>query len=283
MRKLKVILTCLICMFIFSSCSENEIADTIYISSMSIIKNENSYETTLFGDDFTVSSSGKTLADSLNNAKISSGNNLFLGTLESISVNSLALRDTALLSAFTNSVVSPSCAIYYTESSVIPKSNANGYERKLSELAVCIRNDSPVIIPLANNHEKIAVITNGETIALNEEDSLGVMLLRGEVPERMITLLSKDEFKTFKISPKIKKSAKFQDKKLMINAEISLNSENADSESLGEISDRIKEICSESYKKLANTMGIDAFEISEIIGFKKDELCNSEISISVSS
>lgn len=281
MRKLRVIFMFIACMILFSSCSENEITDTVYVSAMSIVEKNDIYNLTLYGKDFEVNSSGRTIAEALNNAKENSGNNLFLGTLESISANGEAMRDSALLSAFTNSAAAPSCKVYFTESPVIPKNGAGGYERKLSELSVSLKSGTPVVIPLADNPEKICVLTNSETIVLNEEDSFGVMLLRGEAPEKVITILSGEDFKTFKISPKTKKSAEFTDGKIKVTAEISLRVDNFGDEDLSECISKLEDICTSVYKKLANQMGTDVFGISDIIGFTQRELCESEIFVSV--
>ncbi len=276
---------------IFSSCAGTDLNETIFVSSMGISLKNGIYSTALFGEyanekeNKTVSyySSGRTPAEALNNAEREASMNIFLGHCEKIAANAPALRDSAFLSGISDSVVSPACKVYFSDS---PEKAAeeiidDGFETELLSLSVSAKNGTPVIIPTAEDPSRIALVTAEETVLLDSEDSFGVMLLRGEAFPRLLTVSAGNGFGTVKISPKAQRKAYTAGGRLTAEITISLNCEETDEETKEAAKDLIREICGSAYEKTVNIMGLDSVRLYNLTPYTKSELKSSRLILGI--
>lgn len=280
-------------MMFLTSCGESDLNSTVFVTSMGISLNDGAYTVSVFGsaakgeetEDISAYGTGRTAAEALDNAAEDCGMELFLGHCEGIAANSAALRDLALLAEFSDGEISPACPVYFSDSPEKGAENipAEGFETELYELSVFSKNGVPAVIPVAEDPERVAVLTAEETILTDSEDSLGIMILRGEGCPRTLTVTGENGFETVKISPETKRSAYYADGVLHAEMTVRLNMDEASPQAAESAAELIREICISAYVKLVNDMGIDAVGISSLTAYNEAQLLSSRLVLSVNS
>lgn len=276
---------------LLTGCGGSDLNSTVFVSSMGVSLGGGVYSVTVFGsaaaedgiNEVSASGVGRTLAEAMNNASESCGLDIFLGHCEGIAVNSAALRDTAMLSEFSDSVLSPACPVYFSDSPERGAENipAEGFETPLYKLSVFSRNGSPAVLPTAEDPDRTAIVTAEETILTDSEDSLGIMLLRGEAVPREMTVSTEKGFETVKISPETKRSAYYSDGVLYAEITVCLNTEDTGGEAESTAKELIEGICRAAYEKTVHGMGIDAPGLSSLTSYTREQLIGSKLLLTV--
>ncbi|MBQ8568653.1 MAG: hypothetical protein IJ446_05475 [Oscillospiraceae bacterium] len=274
-----------------TGCTDSNLNKAVFVSSAAISYNGREYAVTVCGEaaaedsteNITAEGKGRTLAEALSDVRKNGGYDLFFGHCEAIAADSGALRDSALFTSFSDSVLSPACRIYYSEnpSESADKIPSEGFSEELYELAACCRNGNAAVIPYADNPARVAVITADEEYLLNTDDSLGVMILRDEAYSRMITAPTDDGFVTIKISPSAKRDLKVREDSLIFTAEIALDSEDCPDEAKKAAAEYISDICRNSFNKTVHLLKTDALNLCRLGSFTHDQLLKTDISITV--
>ncbi|MGN1415605.1 MAG: hypothetical protein ACI4XF_02095 [Oscillospiraceae bacterium] len=280
-------------MIFLTSCGESDLNATVFVTSMGISLNDGIYTVSVSGsaargeeaEDISAYGTGRTPAEALDNAAESCEMELFLGHCECIAANSAALRDMALLAEFSDGEISPACPVYFSDSPEKGAENipAEGFETELYELSVFAKNGVPAVIPVAEDPERVAVLTAQETILTDSEDSLGIMILRGEAYPRTLTVSGEEGFETVTISPETKRSAYYDEGVLYADISVTLNMEDASPQAAESAAGLIREICISAYVKLINDMGIDAVGISSLTAYNEAQLIGSRLVLTVNS
>ncbi|MDD7428268.1 MAG: hypothetical protein SOU50_03920 [Oscillospiraceae bacterium] len=287
-------LTALLCgaaMMFLTSCGESDLNATVFVTSMGVSLNEGEYTVSVYGsaargeetEDISASGTGRTAAEALINAAEDCKMELFLGHCTGIAANSAALRDSAMLAEFAGGEISPACPVYFSDSPGKGAENipAEGFGTELYELSVFSKNGVPAVIPVAEDPERVAVLTAQETILTDSEDSLGIMILRGEAVPRTVTVSGENGFETVTISPETKRSAYYADGVLHADMTVELNISEASEQAAVSAAELIREICISAYVKLVNDMGIDAVGISSLTGYNEAQLTGSRLVLTV--
>ncbi|MGN0693157.1 MAG: hypothetical protein ACI4K7_12475 [Oscillospiraceae bacterium] len=292
-RKMTALMWEAAAMLMLTSCGNSDLNSTVFVESVGISLNEGMYTVSVFGsaargeetEDISAYGTGRTAEEALDNAADSCQMELFLGHCEGIAANSAALRDLALLAEFSDGEISPACPVYFSDSPEKSAENipAEGFETELYELSVFSKNGVPAVIPVAEDPERVAVLTAEETILTDSEDSLGIMLLRGEAYPRELTVSGEEGFETVTISPETKRSAYYADGVLHVDMTVKLNIGEASPQAAGSASELIREICISAYVKLVNDMGIDAVGISSLTAYNEAQLIGSRLVLTISS
>lgn len=292
-RKMTGLLCSAAAMLFLTSCGGSDLNSTVFVTSMGISLNEGVYTVSVFGsaargeeaEDVSSYGTGRTAAEALDNAAESCGMELFLGHCAGIAADSAALRDLGMLAEFSDGEISPACPVYFSDSPEKGAENipAEGFETELYELSVFSKNGVPAVIPVAEDPERVAVLTAEETILADSEDSLGIMLLRGETYPRELTVSGEDGFETVTISPETKRSAYYADGVLHADMTVELNIGEASPQAAESASELIREICISAYVKLVNDMGIDAVGISSLTAYNEAQLIGSRLVLTINS
>ena len=145
--KKAVIIMILICCCILTACGSTEINKTLYVSSAGISFVKDVYCISVSGKAasengakvITAVGRGRTAAQALEKASESSGLAIFFGHCTRITADCGALRNSGLLGELSESVISPSCRVYYSDE---PCENGGNCRCKLA----CMRSGSDVFI-----------------------------------------------------------------------------------------------------------------------------------------
>lgn len=290
MKKVRVFLTAVLLVFL-TGCAGSDLNSTVFVSSMGISLDGDVYSVTVFGSaadddgvtEVSASGVGRTLSEAMNNASESCGWEIFLGHCEGIAANSAALRDTAMLSEFSDSVISPACPVYFSDSPErgAGKLTGKGFEAPLYKLSVSARNGVPAVLPTAEAPDRTAIVTSDKTILTDSEDSLGIMLLRGEAIPQTITVTAENGSEMVDISPETKRSAYYSDGVLNVEVTVGLNIGEASPEAVDSAEELIGGICRSAYEKLVVGMGIDAAGISSLTSYNTEQLMASKLILTV--
>lgn len=274
-----------------TGCTDSDLNKAVFVSSAAISYNGREYSVTVCGEaaakdsteNITAEGSGRTLAEALSDVRQNEGYDLFFGHCEAIAADSGALRDSALFTAFSDSVLSPACKIYYSESpwESADKIPAEGFSEELYRLAACCRNGNAAVIPYADNPARVAVITAADEYLLNTDDSLGVMILRDEAYPKMITAPTDEGFVTVKISPSAKRSLVVSDDIPVFTAEIQLNSEDCPDKAREAAEEYITDICKNSFNKTVYLLKTDALNLCRLGSFTHGQLMQADIRLTV--
>lgn len=290
MKKVRVFLTAVLLVFL-TGCAGSDLNSTVFVSSMGISLDGDVYSVKVFGSaaddegvtEVSASGVGQTLSEAMNNASEGCGREIFLGHCDGIAANSAALRDTAMLSEFSDSVISPACPVYFSDSPGrgAEKLTGEGFEAPLYKLSVSVRNGVPAVLPTAEDPDRTAIVTAEETILTDSEDSLGIMLLRGEAIPRTITVTAEKGAETVDIFPETKRSAYYSEGVLNVEVTVRLNIEDASPEAIRSAEELIGGMCSAAYEKLVVGMSIDAVGISSLTSYNTEQLMTSKLILNV--
>ena len=281
----------LVCCCIFTACGSTEINKTLYVSSAGISFVKDIYCISVSGKTasengakaITAVGRGRTAAQALEKASESSGLAIFFGHCTRITADCGALRNSGLLGELSESVISPSCRVYYSDK---PCENgdtdiSDGYRTELFKLVVCSREGIPAAVPCAGDTRRFAVITPRDMLLLDEDDSFGLSLLKGEGYPQMLTVDTPDGARSVKIDPKVKRRARIENGSLIMSAEIKMNVSGTDKNGIIGADKYTRTACRSVFYKLINVMGADAAEIYKLTDYNKTELENAKLELRI--
>lgn len=276
---------------LFTSCAGSDLNSTVFVTSMGISLDKNIYSAALYGScaskdgETSVSAfgTGRTPAEAMNSARLDCGKNLFLGHCERVAADSAALRNSAFLADFSDSVISPACKVYFSDSPEMAAENISdeGFVTENYQLAVCMKNGTPAVIPIAEDPSRIAVITAEETVIMDSEDSMGIMIMRDRSYPKVITAAVGEHFESIKISPKTVRKAYFSDGILNVDITVRLNAQGGSEEGRKAVVSLFGIICRSSFEKTVNTMGIDSINISALTDYTRQQLKTARLNLTV--
>lgn len=278
---------------LFTSCAGSELNRTVFVTSMGISLNKNVYSVSLYGKaasedgeiPVTASGTGRTPAEAMAAARLNCNMELFLGHCSRIAANSAALRSSGLLAEFSDSVVSPACKIYFSDSPEKAAENISGegFSAENYQLSVCTKKGTPAVIPIAEDPSRVSVITAAETILLDSEDSMGIMTMRNESYPKVITVAAGEKFESVKINPKAARKAYYSDGILTVEITVNLNSEGGSVEGRDAVVSLFGLICRSAFEKTVNTMGIDSVNICALTDYTQQQLSSARLVLTVRS
>ena len=264
------------CCLMLSACGSEAINRSLYASAMGFSRIDGMYTVTVCGD--TIDDDGKVLTltasgrgadpvSAVKNAGENCGHEIFYGHCGAMAVDIGAVSDKEFYHAFTDSVISPACAVYYSEDPAedISAISGGGFSEKLFHAAAECIGEEPIILPCAADTEKAAVTYNGAEI-FGYDDSYGLMLLCGkEYPRTLTEKDSGGRYTAVTIEPKISRRVKQSGGKTLFELTIKTGTEITDKKVLAAVHEYITGICGSAFEKTVLS-GIDAPGIGRLSG-----------------